>query len=166
MKPWCRRIFFGLAAVWTFIVSGGYWQIFVAALVLAFGLRLAYVVARRRARKPLVSGWIFVVALALVVTAAAGTHGRRVRRANAAAVRQGVVATAADATPVDRCVGLYLDWWDADGRKRAPRWTKPQVRVFLADVCWRAKEERVLGSDGSIADEHLRPIWARVSEGR
>jgi hypothetical protein len=164
VKRWCRRIFFGLAAVWTFIVGGAYWQIFVAALVLAFGLRLAYVVARRRARKPLVSGWIFVVALALVVTAAAGTHGRRVRRANAAAVRQSVVATTADATPVDRCVGVYLDWWDKDGRKRAPSWTKPEVRVFVRDVCRRAEAERVLGSDGSIADEPLRRIWRQVGE--
>ena len=162
MKRCCPRIFFGLAAVWTFIVSGGYWQIFVAALVLAFGLRLGYVIARRPARKPLVSGWIFVVALSLVVTAAAGTHGRRVRRASAAAVRQGVVATAADATPVDRCVGLYLDWWDTDGRKRAPSWTKPQVRLFLEDVCRRARAEQVLGTDGSIADEPLRRIWAEV----
>jgi len=148
------------------MIGGTYWQIFVAALILAFGLRLVYVIARRRARKPLLSGWIFVVALALVLTAAAGTHGRRVRRANAAAVRQGVVATAADATPVDRCIGHYLDWWDADGRKRSPSWSKPEVRIFLGDVCRRAQVERVLGSDGSIANEPLRRIWREVNQGR
>jgi len=166
VKRWCRRIFFGLAAVGTFIVGGGYWQVFVAALILAFGLRLVYVVARRRARKPLVSAWIFVIALALLVTAAAGTHGRRVRHANAAAVRQGVVSRAADATPVDRCVGLYLDWWDAKGRKRSPNWSKPEFRLFLEAVCRRARAEEVLGSDGSVADKPLRRIWREVGEGR
>jgi hypothetical protein len=164
VKRWCRRIFFGLAAVWTFILGGGYWQIFVAALILAFGLRLAYVIARRRARKPLVSGWIFVVALALVVTAAAGMHGRRVRHANAAAVRQHVVAKAADATPLERCVGIYLDWWDTDKRKRAPTWTKPEFRAFLETVCRRAQAEQVLGTDGSVADQPLHHIWRQVGE--
>src|SRR5207253_2682529 len=105
------------AALLALLYSGLSPQVFAAALILAFGVRLAYVLLRRRARRPLLSGWIFVIALGLLLTAAAGSHGRHVRRANAAAVRQRVVANGSEATPRDRCVGLLLDWWDTEGAR-------------------------------------------------
>src|SRR5439155_10473506 len=108
------RAFFVLAALLTLLYSAVVPQVFAAALVLAFGVRLLYVLLRRGARRPLLSGWIFVIAFGLLLTAEAGAPGRRTRRANAAAVRQGVVTKEADATPRDRCGGLLLDWWDRD----------------------------------------------------
>ena len=154
-----RRVCFGLAALLTYLYSGFIPQVFAAAVILAFGVRLAYVLLRWRARPRLLSGWIFVIALGLLVTAAAGSPGRHMRRANAAAVRQGVVAKGAHATARDRCVGLLLDWWDKEGARRSPDWTKPKFRVFAADVCRRAADEHVLHDDGQIEPRALRRLW-------
>ena len=155
-----RRVFFGLAAALALLYSAFIWQVFVAALILAFGIRLAYVLLRGRVRPRLLSGWIFVIALGLLLTVAAGTPGRKTRRANAAAVRQGVVPKGAHATPHDRCVGLLLDWWDEEGARQAnPGWTKPRFRVFVARVCRRADEQHVLNGDGEIAPRALAQLW-------
>ena len=154
-----RRAFFVLAALLAVLYSAVVPQVLAAALILAFGVRLAYVLVRWRARRPLLSGWIFVIALGLLLTAEAGAPGRKTRRANAAAVRQGVVAKDSEATPRDRCVGLLLDWWDKDGARRTPGWTKPQFRVFVARVCRRAGDEHVLNGDGEIAPRALGRLW-------
>ena len=155
-----RRVFFGLAAALAFLYSALIWQVFVAALILAFGVRLAYVLLRWRLRPRLLSGWIFVIALGLLLMVAARAPGPKTRRANAAATRQGVVAKPADATPRDRCVGLLLDWWDESGASKAfPGWTKPRFRVFAARVCRRADEQHVLNGDGEIAPRVLRRLW-------
>jgi hypothetical protein len=155
-----RRLFFGLAAVFGLLYSAVIPQVFAAALILAFGIRLAYVLLRWRSRRPLLSGWIFVIALGLLLDVAAGAPGPKTRRANATAVRQGVVAKAVDATPRDRCVGLLLDWWDEEGaRQGALFWTKPRFRVFAARICRRAEDEHVLNGDGEIAPRDLRRLW-------
>ena len=154
-----RRAFFVVAALLAVLYSAVVPQVLAAALVLAFGVRLAYVLLRRGTRRPLLSGWIFVIAFGLLLTAEAGAPGRRTRRADAAAVRQGVVTKEADATPRDRCVGLLLDWWDKDGARRAPGWTKPQFRVFVARVCGRAVDEHVLRDDGQIQPRPLGRLW-------
>ena len=155
-----RRVFFGLAAALALLYSAVIWQVFVAALILAFGVRLAYVLLRWRVRPRLLSGWIFVIALGMLLTVAAGTPGRKTRRANEAAVRQDVVAKGADATPRDRCVALLLDWWDETGAREAnPGWTKPRFRVFVARVCRRADEQHVLNGDGEIAPHELVRLW-------
>jgi len=154
-----RRAFFVLAALLTALYSGLVWQVFAGTLIFAFAVRLAYVLLRWRVRPRLLSGWIFVIALALLLTAEAGAPGRRTRRANAAAVRQGVVAKGAAATPRDRCVGLLLDWWDEDGARRSPDWTKPRFRVFVTGVCRRADEEHVLRKTGEIAPKALPGLW-------
>jgi hypothetical protein len=154
-------VFFGLAAALGLLYSALTPQLFVAALILAFGIRLAYVLLRWRSGRPLLSGWIFVIALGLLLdVAAGGAPGPKTRRANATAVRQGVVAKDADATPRDRCVGLLLDWWDEEGaRQGAVAWTKPRFRVFVARVCRRADEQHVLNGDGEIAPRDLRRLW-------
>jgi hypothetical protein len=154
-----RRAFFIVAAVLGLLYSALTPQVFAAALILAFGVRLAYVLLRWRKRPRLLSGWIFVIALGLLMTAAAGSEGRHVRRANAAAVRQGVVAKAAHATRRDRCVGLLLDWWDKDGARQSPEWTKPKFRLFAAGVCRRAADEHVLRKDGRIEPGALDRVW-------
>ena len=154
-----RRTFFVLAALLTALYSAFIPQVFAAALILAFGVRLAYVLLRWRVRPRLLSGWIFVIALGLLLTADAGSEERHVRRANAAAVRQGVVAKGARATPRDRCAGLLLDWWDDEGARRSPEWTKPEFRVFVAGVCARAADEHVLRDDGRIEPRALDRIW-------
>jgi hypothetical protein len=155
-----RRLFFGLAAALGLLYSALIWQVFVGALILAFGIRLAYVLLRWRVRPRLLSGWIFVIALGLLLTVAAGAPGRKTRRANATAVRQSVVVKSADASPRDRCVGLLLDWWDEDGaRQGALFWTKARFRVFAARVCRRADEQHVLNGDGEIAPRELRRLW-------
>ena len=155
-----RRAFFVLAVLLAFLYSAFVWQVFVAALILAFGVRLAYVLLRWRARPRLLSAWIFVIALGLLMTSAAGEPGRRTRRANAAAVRQGVVAKGAHATPRDRCVGMLLDWWDKAGAQhQSPEWTKPKFRVFAAGTCGRAAEEHVLRDDGEIEPSAFDRIW-------
>jgi energy-coupling factor transporter transmembrane protein EcfT len=153
-------MFFGLAAALAFLYSSFIWQVFVAALILAFGVRLAYVLLRWRSRPPLLSGWIFVIALGMLLMVAVRVPGPKTRRANATAVRQGVVAKTADATPRDRCVGVLLDWWDEYGaRQGAVGWTKPRFRVFAAHICRRAEDERVLHGDGEIAPRDLRRLW-------
>ena len=155
-----RRTFFVLAALLAFLFSGFVWQVFVAALVLAFGVRLAYVLLRWRVRPRLLSEWIFVIALGLLLMVAVRAPGPKTRRANATAVRQGVVAKSAEATPRDRCVGLLLDWWDEAGARQAsPGWTKPRFRVFVARVCRRADEQHVLNGDGEIAPRALQRLW-------
>jgi hypothetical protein len=154
-----RRAFFVLAALLGLLYSALIPQVFAAALILAFGVRLAYVLLRWRVRPRLLSGWIFVIALGLLVTAAAGSEGRHVRRANAAAVRQGVVAKGVHATARDRCVGRLLDWWDASEARQPPEWTKPKFRLFAAGVCGRAAEEHVLRHDGRIESGALDRIW-------
>ena len=154
-----RRAFFVLAALLAVLYSAFIPQVFAAALILAFGVRLAYVLLRWRARPRLLSGWIFVIALGLLLTAAAGAPGRHVRRANAAAVRQGVVAKGVHATARDRCVGRLLDWWDASEARQPPEWTKPKFRVFAAGVCRRAADEHVLRKDGQIEPRALERIW-------
>jgi hypothetical protein len=154
-----RRALFVLAALLTALYSGLVWQVFAGTLILAFVVRLTYVLLRWRARPRLLSGWIFVIALVLLLTAEAGAPGRKTRRANAAAVRQGVVTGGAHTTPRDRCVGLLLDWWDEDGARRSPGWTKPSFRVFVARVCRRAEDEHVVNRDGEIAPRELRRLW-------
>ena len=54
-----------------FLASGSSVRVFAAVLILAFAVRLVYVLVRRRSRRPLLSGWIFVIALGLLVTIAA-----------------------------------------------------------------------------------------------
>jgi hypothetical protein len=155
-----RRVFFVLAAALAVLFSAFVWQVFVAALILAFGVRLAYVLLRWRVRPRLLSGWIFVIALGLLLMVAVRAPGTKARRANATAVRQGVVAKSAEATPRDRCVGLLLDWWDEAGAHQAsPGWTKPRFRGFVARVCRRADEQHVLNGDGEIAPRELRRLW-------
>lgn len=155
-----RRIFFVLAPLLTFLFSGFIWQVFVAALILAFGVRLAYVLLRWRVRPRLLSGWIFVIALGLLLMVGVRAPGPKTRRANATAVRQGVVAKGAEATPRDRCAGLLLDWWDEGGARLAsPGWTKQRFRVFVARVCRRADEHHVLNGDGEIAPRALQRLW-------
>jgi hypothetical protein len=154
-----RRVLFGLAAALALLYSSGIWQVFVAALILAFGVRLAYVLLRWRVRPRLLSGWIFVIALGLLLTSAAGEPGRRTRRANAAAVRQGVVPKGTHATPRDRCVGMLLQWWDKAGAQQSPEWTKPRFRAFTAGACGRAAEEHVLRNDGEIEPSAFDRIW-------
>ena len=155
-----RRAFFVLAALLAALYSAFIPQVFAAALVLAFGIRLAYVLLRWRARPRLLSGWIFVIALGLLLTVAAGAPGPKTRRANATAVRQGVVAKSADPTPRDRCVGLLLDWWDDEGARQAsPGWTKQRFHVFVGRVCRRADEQHVLNGDGEIAPRALQRLW-------
>jgi hypothetical protein len=157
-----RRVLCGLAALFTLFWAGP--RIFAGALILAFGVRLAYVLVRRRARVPLLSGWIFVIALGLLVVSWAGRHGRMVERSSAAAVRQGVVARKSDATPRDRCVGLFLDWWDTNAppQDRSMGLTKPMFRVFVSRVCQRAETDRVLGDDGVVDQKALQSIWSDV----
>jgi hypothetical protein len=154
-----RRAFFVLAALLAFLYSAFVVQVFVAALILAFGVRLAYVLLRWRVRPRLLSGWIFVIALGMLLMVAAGEPGRRTRRANAAAARQGIVAKSAHATPHDRCVGMLLDWWDRAGAQQSPEWTKPQFRVYAAGACDRAAEDHVLRSDGEIDRSAFDRIW-------
>jgi hypothetical protein len=154
-----RRVFFVFAALLAALYSAFVPQVFAAALILAFAVRLAYVLLRWRVRPRLLSGWIFVIALGLLLTAEAGAPGRQTRRANAAAVRQGVVARGAHATRRDRCVGLLLDWWDDEGARQSPDWTKPQFRLFAAGVCRRAADEHVLRDDGEIEPRALDRIW-------
>ena len=154
-----RRAFFVFGAALALLYSAFVWQVFVAALILAFGVRLAYVLLRWRSRRRLLSGWIFVIALGLLVTSAAGEPGRRTRRANAAAVRQGVVAKGVHATPRDRCVGMLLDWWDKAGAQQSPEWTKPKFRVFAAGACGRAAEDHVLRNTGEIDPRALERVW-------
>ena len=154
-----RRTCFVLAALLTALYSALIPQVFAAALILAFGVRLAYVLLRWRVRPRLLSGWIFVIALGLLVTAAAGSEGRHMRRANAAAVRQGVVAKGVHPTARDRCVGLLLDWWDASEAQQPPEWTKPKFRLFAMGVCDRAAEEHVLRDDGRIESSARDRIW-------
>ena len=150
-----RRAFFVLTALLGILYSGFIPQVFAAALILAFGVRLAYVLLRWRVRPRLLSGWIFVIAFGLLLMVAARAPGPKTRRANATAVRQGV-----DATPRDRCVGLLLDWWDEEGARQAsPGWTKARFRVFVARVCRRADEQHVLNGDGEIAPRVLRRLW-------
>jgi hypothetical protein len=158
-----RRLFFVLAALLALLYSAFVPQVFAAALILAFGVRLAYVLLasvflRWRPPRPLLSGWIFVIALGLLLSVAA-THERHVRSANASAVRQGVVAQATHVTPRDRCVGLLLDWWDKDGARQTPSWTKPKFRVFATGVCRRADDEDVLRDDGKIQPGALERVW-------
>jgi hypothetical protein len=154
-----RRAFFVLAALLGLLYSALVPQVFAATLILAFGVRLVYVLLRWRARPRLLSGWIFVIALGLLLTAEAGAPGRKTRRANAAAVRQGVVAKGVHATARDRCVGLLLDWWDASEARQPPEWTKPKFRHFAAGVCDRAAAEHVLRDDGGIEPGALDRIW-------
>ena len=155
-----RRLLFALAAALGLLYSAFIPQVFAGALILAFGVRLAYVLLRWRSRRPLLSGWIFVIALAMLLDVAATAPGPKTRRANAAAVRQGIVAKSIDATPRDRCVGVLLDWWDEDGaRQGALWWTKRRFRVFAARVCRRAEDEHVLNGDGKIAPRDLRRLW-------
>ena len=155
-----RRALFALAACLAALYSAFIWQVFVAALILAFGVRLAYVLLRWRVRPRLLSGWIFVIALALLLIVAAGTPGRKTRRANASAVRQGIVRPGADVTPHDRCVGLLMDWWAKEGARQAsPGSTKPGFRVFVERVCRRAQAQHVLNGDGEIAPRALRKLW-------
>ena len=154
-----RRVLFVLAALLTVLYSGLIPQVFAAALILALGVRLAYVLLRWRVRPRLLSGWIFVIALGLLLTAEAGAPGRRVRRANAAAVRQGVVAKGVHATPRDRCVGVLLDMWDRAGARQSPEWTKPKFRVFATGVCNHAADEHVLRDDGGIESSAFNRIW-------
>ena len=154
-----RRAFFVLAALLGLLYSALVPQVFAGALILAFGVRLAYVLLRWRVRPRLLSGWIFVIALGLLLTALAGAPGRRTRRANAVAVRQGVVAKGAHATTRDRCVGQLLDWWDESRAQQPPEWTKPKFRLFAAGVCARAEEEHVLRHDGGIEPGALERVW-------
>jgi hypothetical protein len=152
------RVVVALAVFVPLLVVGGNARVFTAALILAFVVRLAYVLVRR-GRRHVLSAWIFVIALGLLLTAAAGSPARRMRHANAAAVRQGVVAEGAEATPRDRCVGLLLDWWDKEAARRSPGWTKPQYRVFVTRVCRRAESEHSLHKDGAIDERALRRLW-------
>ena len=154
-----RRLFFGLAAALGLLYSALVWQVFVGALILAFGIRLAYVLLRWSVRPRLLSGWIFVIALGLLVTVAAGEPGRRTRRANAAAVQQGVVAKGAHVTPRDRCVGMLLEWWDKAGARQSPGWTKPEFRAYAEGACDRAADAHVLHSDGAIARGEFAQLW-------
>jgi hypothetical protein len=154
-----RRVFFALAAALTALYSSFIWQVFAATLLLAFGVRLAYVLLRWRVRPRLLSGWIFVIALGMLLMVAAGEPGRRTRRANAAAVGQGVVAKGAHATPHDRCVGMLLEWWDKTGARQSPEWTKAQFRVYAAGACDRAAEDHVLRDDGEIDRAEFDQIW-------
>jgi hypothetical protein len=155
-----RRVFFVVAAALALLYSSFIPQVFAAALIVAFGVRLAYVLLRWRSRRPLLSGWIFVIALGMLLDVAATAPGPETRRANAAAVRQGVVSKQSDATPRDRCVGLLLDWWDEGGAvAMGPGWSKPRFHIFVTRVCRRADEQHVLNGDGGMDPHALARLW-------
>jgi hypothetical protein len=85
-----------------------------------------------------------------------------VARSSVIAARQGVVEDARTATPLDRCVGLYLDAWDRQPQNR-PRWmSKATDRSFADEVCRRAAAEDALRRDGFVPRRTAQPIEAAV----
>ena len=132
------------------------------ALAFGFVVRLVYVKLRRGAGLPVWSGWIFVIALLPALASQADRRNQAIDQSSNAAVRHGVVASKAAATPVDRCVGLALDDWDANwsSRSRLPRKT---IRVFTRRVCTRAEQDGVLRDDGAILRGSARALGNEVA---
>jgi hypothetical protein len=132
------------------------------ALAFGFVVRLVYVKLRRRAALPVWSGWILVIALLPALASQADRRNQAIDQSSNAAVRHGVVATKAAATPVDRCVGLALDDWDANwsSRSRLPRKT---IRIFTRRVCARAEQDGVLRDDGAIMRGSARALGNEVA---
>lgn len=150
------RVLFAVAAVcaflWTVIPFSSYsLGTFLGVLAIAFLIRLVSVrVFRRQAGLPVWSGWIFVIAMVLGFLTFTGRREQAVQASSAAAEEQGVVADAAAAKPVDRCLGNALAAWDASPAARPQTMTKGTYRIFFERVCARAEQDGVLQDDGLI----------------
>jgi catechol 2,3-dioxygenase-like lactoylglutathione lyase family enzyme len=161
------HVLFGVAAVSTVAMTAFPFSAYnfgrlCGVLGMAFLVRLGYVKLRRDTRLPLWSGWIFVLALGAAFLARAGQHDDAVEQSSKAAVEHGVVASKADATPRDRCMGLALEDWDAHLASRVdlPRRT---IRIFVRRVCARADADGVLQEDGSIPGTSARALGREVA---
>jgi hypothetical protein len=163
-----RRVLFALAAVFTFTLTAfplgsyglGY---FAGTVAVAAALRLIYIkLLRRRANLELVSGWVFVIAFVIAVLGAPGRlHTDKVEAASSSAEKHGLVASADDATPLERCLGVALDDWETMPQLRQT-WPKPQYRQLASRVCEQAEREGVLRRDGRMLERDLQPILSAV----
>jgi hypothetical protein len=160
------RVLFGVAAAsvvaFTAVPPSAYGVgSLTGALAFGFVVRLVYVKLRRGDGLPVWSGWIFVLALLPALASSAERRNQAIDQSSNAAVRQGVVASKVAATPVDRCVGLALDDWDAHwaSRSRVPRKT---IRIFTRRVCVRADRDGVLREDGAIPPASARALANEV----
>ena len=93
---------------------------------------------------------VALIGVALCFFSAVGQRQGEEDAASAAAVRTGVVSSAADADPVDRCIGLILD----DPRLGEVVTLLPKgasVRGFGRSVCELAEQEGALAGSGLIA---------------
>jgi hypothetical protein len=163
-----RRVFFGLCAVATVLLTGavfgGYLlRMFLVVLAFAFLLRTAYVVVRRGNGRPLWSGWIFVVALALAAMNLVGAYHRTRERSAAAAIREGLVTDRSELTPHIRCVALYLVAWERQPVDERVWPTKADDRAFASEVCRRAASERALYGDGYVEPRAAERLEAAVT---
>jgi hypothetical protein len=161
------HVLFGVAAVavvaFTVIPFSAYGAgSLTGALAFGFVVRLVYVKLRRGAGLAVWSGWILVIALLPALASQAERRNQAIDQSSSAAVRQGVVASKDAATPVDRCVGLALDTWDANwaSRSRLPRRT---VRIYTRRVCTRAGQDGVLREDGGIPPASQRSLGNEVA---
>src|SRR5919197_5194833 len=147
------HVLFGVAVVSTvaftaFPFSAYNFGRLTGALAFGFVVRLVYVKLGRGAGLPVWSGWIFVLALLPAWASHGDQKSQAVDQSSKAAVRHGVVASEAAATPRDRCVGLPLDDCDAQvgSRVHLPRRT---IRVFVHRVCVRALGNEVAARCGA-----------------
>lgn len=166
------RVLFALAAVFTFTLtafplSSYGLGLFAGTVAIAAALRLIYIkLIRRRAQLSLVSGWVFVIAVVIALLGAPGRHfandkAASTAAANRSAERQGLVASADEATPGQRCLGIALDEWEVTPQVHSA-WPKPQYRKMAGRICDQAGREGVLRNDGSILNEDLQPILAAI----
>ncbi len=166
------RVLFALAAVFTFTLTAfplNSYRLgsFAGTLAIAFVLRFLYVkVNRRRPGLPIVSGWVFVIAFALAVLGTPGRHRIADDKAfteasSRSAESQGLVASADEATPVQRCIGLALDQWEITPQIRSAV-PKPLFRQNAGRVCEQGERDGVLRNDGLIMPEDLQSVLDAV----
>jgi len=166
------RVLFALAAVFTFALiafplsSYGLGS-FAGYLAVALVLRFLYVkLNRRRPGLPITSGWVFVIAFVLAVLGTPGRHHIANDKAfteagSRSAEKQGLVASADEATPVQRCIGRTLDQWETTPQIRSTV-PKPLFRKNAGRVCEKGDSEGVLRNDGLIMPEDLQPVLDAV----
>ena len=163
-----RRIFFGLCALGTVLLTGaifgGYLlRMLFVVLALAFLVRAVYVAVRRGRRRPLWSGWIFVIALVVAAMNLFGAYHGAQERSARAAVAEGLVRDRREVTPQIRCVATYLVEW-----KRQPvderTWpTKADDRAFGTEVCRRAAAQHALYRDGYVSSRVAKRLENEVA---
>lgn len=154
-KRWLLVVGYVAAIAFFILASSLDWVAAAGGLFWAAVIRGAYVAfSRRRDRdRSFMSPWFFVLAGVCAIFTLVGTRAQDEEATNNLAVEQGLVASADDASPVDRCIAKVLDQVDemTDAqRANVISGSGGDLEGYSRRFCREADSQGALASNGDV----------------